>query len=566
MDQAEAARRVGTTLCNKWKLERLLGVGGMAAVYAAAHKIGRRDAIKILHPDVAKNAELRSRFELEAHVANRFRHPGAVEIRDVDATDDGCPFLVMELLEGESLADRAGKGVVPVDDVLRWVDELLDVLTAAHAQNIVHRDIKLDNLFVTTEGQLKVLDFGIARVRDAGRAGFAKTAMGAQLGTATYMPPEQVQGRDIDGRADLFAVGATMFRVLARRRIHEAKSEADMLVKMGTTPAPPLGSVAPFVPVSVQQIVDRALRFDRMDRYPDAATMRADVLAVRAGRPPPYAASQHDATGPASMATMALSAQALAAGPSSFAAPTRAPTAAGGAPSTVSAVISTTAAAPFADNPTRVELDTRSRAPSHLGPTPLPLSGPPTSSAPAPPFREDPTATGAAASMRSAAATAVSAPVTPMSPTSSRTPSPGFAPMSSRTGAPGLAPPPASIGFQMPQVNSAPPGLVGTLKSAGIVPLPDHAPPSRPLVDVRSAPARLPPRSNAPLWLFGGVFLLLGIALAAWLAWPTHEPPQPHTAPAAEPPGNAKDDEEGERDKHLRPQNNPQHPKKQQHH
>src|SRR5690348_3079899 len=108
MDDERAAceKRVGTTLRGKWTIDRLLGVGGMAAVYAATHKIGRREAIKILHPDVARSKELRDRFEREAKTVNKFRHPGVVEIRDIDATEDGAPFLVMELLEGESLGDR----------------------------------------------------------------------------------------------------------------------------------------------------------------------------------------------------------------------------------------------------------------------------------------------------------------------------------------------------------------------------------------------------------------------------------------------------------------------------
>src|SRR6201995_3785881 len=142
MEQAEAEQRVGQTLCGKWKLERLLGVGGMGAVYASVHKIGRHDAIKILHVDVAKNAELRARFEQEAHVANRFKHPGAVEIRDVDVTEDGCPLLVMELLDGQTLSDRARKSTIDLATLLRYVDELLDVLAAAHKEGIVHRDIK----------------------------------------------------------------------------------------------------------------------------------------------------------------------------------------------------------------------------------------------------------------------------------------------------------------------------------------------------------------------------------------------------------------------------------------
>ena len=285
-----AAARVGTTLCHKWTLEKLLGVGGMAAVYVANHKIGRREAIKILHREVAQQPDMLARFEQEAHAVNRFQHPGAVEIRDIDVAEDGSPFLVMELLSGESLGERVRRlGSLPLDEILRLTDELLDVLAAAHARGIIHRDIKLDNLFVQTDGRLKVLDFGIARIRD-GVPMKMRTRAGATLGTAPYMPPEQIKGLEIDARADLFAVGATMFRLIAKRRIHEAKTETEMLLKMASLPAPSLLSVAPETPPGVGAIVDRALRFEREQRYPDALTMQADVRAVRAGLPPPNAA------------------------------------------------------------------------------------------------------------------------------------------------------------------------------------------------------------------------------------------------------------------------------------
>ncbi len=289
-DETLAAARVGTTLCHKWTLEKLLGVGGMAAVYVANHKIGRREAIKILHREVAQQPDVLARFEQEAHAVNRFQHPGAVEIRDIDVAEDGSPFLVMELLSGESLGERVRRlGTLPLGEILRLTDELLDVLAAAHSHGIIHRDIKLDNLFVQTDGRLKVLDFGIARIRD-GMPMKMRTRAGATLGTAPYMPPEQIKGLEIDARADLFAVGATMFRLIARRRIHEAKTETEMLLKMASEPAPSLVSVAPETPPSVGLIVDRALRFDREERYPDALTMQADVRGVRAGLPPPNAA------------------------------------------------------------------------------------------------------------------------------------------------------------------------------------------------------------------------------------------------------------------------------------
>ncbi|WP_437707911.1 protein kinase [Sorangium sp. So ce448] len=289
MDDQELQRRVGTVLCGKWTIERLLGSGGMAAVYVGAHKIGRRDAIKILHPEIARMPELRARFDQEAQAVNRFVHPGAVEIRDIDTTADGCPFLVMELLDGESLAGYARRlGSVDMAELLGMVDGLLDVLAAAHAHGIIHRDIKPDNLFRLRDGRLKVLDFGVARVRQAA-ADYVRTRTGTTLGTVAYMPPEQVRGDEIDARADLFAVGATMFRLITKRRIHDASSDTDLVVKMATLPAPPLASVAPETPQWVCAIVDRALAFDRGERYPSATVMQQDVRAVLSGQPPAFA-------------------------------------------------------------------------------------------------------------------------------------------------------------------------------------------------------------------------------------------------------------------------------------
>jgi serine/threonine protein kinase len=282
--------RVGTIIRDKWTLVRLLGVGGMAAVYVGVHRIGRRDALKILHPEAAKSKEVCVRFEREAQAVNRFRHPGAVEIRDIDVTEDGAPFLVMELLVGESLGDRVSRaGKLPVAEVLSHVDQALDVLAAAHEQGIIHRDIKPANLFLTTEGQIKVLDFGLARMHEI-TVDSLRTKEGTTLGTTPYMPPEQARGRAIDTRADIFAVGATMFRLLAGRYLHEAGSAFELLLKMGRDPAPSLRSVAPDIPEQVAMVVDRAIAFDRDQRYPDARSMLADVRAVAKGALPPTAA------------------------------------------------------------------------------------------------------------------------------------------------------------------------------------------------------------------------------------------------------------------------------------
>ncbi|GMV12141.1 MAG: hypothetical protein AMXMBFR56_03650 [Polyangiaceae bacterium] len=281
--------RSGDAVGGGWQLGRLLGSGGMASVYAATDPAGRQAAIKLLHPEMARRRELKERFLREAYVANRIGHPSVVKI--LDHADGPDVFLVVELLEGEPLSARLGRASeLSVRDLLGFADQILDALGAAHQAGVIHRDIKPDNVFVTTEGKVKILDFGIARVIDDVPSEF-KTRTGLALGTIPYMAPEQALGRrgKVDGRTDLFALGALLFRALAGRRIHEEPSEAELLVAMATKPAPRLADVAPNVPGAVCAIVDRALAFSQEARYPDAATMRRDVQAVLGGQVPPFA-------------------------------------------------------------------------------------------------------------------------------------------------------------------------------------------------------------------------------------------------------------------------------------
>src|SRR5688572_3397846 len=243
-----AEKRVGQTLANKWTIDKLIDVGGMAAVYQATHRNGKRVAIKMLHPFIAAHEDVRERFLREGYVANQVDHPGAVSVLDDDTTEDGAAFLVMELLEGDSLEGcmtRNG-GTLPISDVLAVADQVLDVLGAFHQRNVIHRDIKPGNLFVTKAGVVKVLDFGLARLRDP-RVGGAPTASGIVLGTAAYMPPEQAQGKatEVDARADIFAVGAVMFRALSGRQVHDARSATERLFQAMKEKAKSLGVVAP---------------------------------------------------------------------------------------------------------------------------------------------------------------------------------------------------------------------------------------------------------------------------------------------------------------------------------
>jgi serine/threonine-protein kinase len=279
--QALRARaRLGMVLQEKWKLDSVLGVGGMAAVYAATHRNGKRVAVKMLHAELGHDEELKKRFLQEGYAANTIQHEGAVSVLDDDTAPDGSAFIVMELLEGETIEqrwERSGR-VLPLPEVLAIADQLLDVLATAHAKNVVHRDIKPENLFLTKGGVLKVLDFGIARVHEAQQARATSTRAGMVMGTPAFMAPEQARGRwdEVDGRTDLWAVGATMFTLLSGRFVHQGTSGNEQLILSATTHAPPLTSLAN-VPGPVAAIVDRALAFEKERRWPDAATMQEAV-------------------------------------------------------------------------------------------------------------------------------------------------------------------------------------------------------------------------------------------------------------------------------------------------
>ncbi len=203
-----ASSRVGTVIKERWRLEAVLGIGGMATVYVAIHQRNRkRVAIKMLHAEMSADPQVTMRFTREGYVANTVRHPGAVSVIDDDTTEDGAPFLVMELLEGQtvdSLWEKSGK--LAPSDVLAITNQLLDVLAAAHAKGVLHRDLKPENLFLTKDGQLKVLDFGIARLRElaAGQSPGA-TCAGSLLGTPAFMAPEQARAhwQEVDERTDL---------------------------------------------------------------------------------------------------------------------------------------------------------------------------------------------------------------------------------------------------------------------------------------------------------------------------------------------------------------------------
>ena len=283
--EIDAPARVGQVLRDKYTLERVLGVGGMAAVYAASHRNGRKVAIKILHRELSLNKEVRERFLREGQAATAVGHPGAVAVLDDDVSEDGAAFLVMELLDGgsaEELAERRG-GRLPLADVCSIGDQLLEVLDAAHRNGIVHRDIKPANLFITRHGRVKVLDFGIAKLRQTSAARATQT--GIMLGTPAFMAPEQALGRvaNIDARTDIWSVGSTLFALASGRSVHEAATAQETVIWAATKPAPSFASVMSSAPPELVSVIDRALSFEKDGRWPSAAAMREAFVAASRG-------------------------------------------------------------------------------------------------------------------------------------------------------------------------------------------------------------------------------------------------------------------------------------------
>jgi serine/threonine protein kinase/tetratricopeptide (TPR) repeat protein len=288
-----ARSKLGTVLRGKYRLDSILGFGGMAVVYRATHRNRAQLAVKMLHPELSVNADVRSRFLREGYAANSVNHPGAVLVVDDDIAEDGAAFLVMELLVGataEALLE-GHRPSLPLPAAVSIVHQLLDVLASAHAAGIVHRDIKPANLLVTRDGTVKVLDFGIARVLETALGAGQVTGGGLPLGTPAYMAPEQAVARsaDIDAQTDVWAAGATLFTLASGDLVHDGPTPAQILVYSATRPSRSLAEVAPAVPAAIAAVVDRALAFDKKDRWPSAAAMR-DALggAYRAvfGAPP----------------------------------------------------------------------------------------------------------------------------------------------------------------------------------------------------------------------------------------------------------------------------------------
>ncbi|MEZ4311360.1 MAG: protein kinase [Polyangiaceae bacterium] len=282
-DERQLARaRVGQILQRKWRLDGLLGTGGMAAVYAATHRNGSRAALKIMHRELSADPAIRERFLREGYVANKVDHPGRVAILDDDISEDNEPFLVMELLDGETVQQlwKRQNRRLSIGEAMWIATEVLGTLDAFHAQGIVHRDLKPANVFLTRDGAVKILDYGVARLDQPGTD---RTRAGTALGTPSFMAPEQAMGLtdEIDARADVFSVGATLYALLSGQRLHQGRSDNEAFLLAATTPAPSLARIAPFLPVDVIALVDKALSWDPRNRFESAAAMRKQTAALQ---------------------------------------------------------------------------------------------------------------------------------------------------------------------------------------------------------------------------------------------------------------------------------------------
>ncbi len=302
-----------------------LGAGGMGEVYRARDsRLGRDVAIKVLPAALAASPEARQRFEREAQTISQLAHPHICALYDVGREGD-TEYLVMELLEGETLSDRLAKGPLPLEQTLRFGQEIADALDKAHRQGIVHRDLKPGNVMLTKSG-VKLLDFGLARaVEPAAEHGSltslptqrALTQEGTILGTFQYMAPEQLEGRPADGRTDIFAFGAVLYEMATGRKAFSGATQASLITAIMSAEPPPPSSVQPASPPVLDRIVKTCLAKDPEERWQSAGDLRrelrwiAEASQASAAPGPASAPRRAPASSAWKLATVAL---ALAAG------------------------------------------------------------------------------------------------------------------------------------------------------------------------------------------------------------------------------------------------------------
>jgi len=265
-----------------------LGSGGMGVVYRARDEsLGRLVAIKFISEHLLTDSGAIDRFRREARAASALNHPNICTIYEIGEWD-GQPFMAMEYIEGESLATRLERGPLPVNEVIDLSIQLADALAAAHGAGIIHRDLKPANLFLTGRSAVKILDFGLAKIvsqNDAGatqhRSDLLRTSPGSVVGTIAYMSPEQARGEALDGRSDLFSLGAVIYEMATGRQAFGGSSPATSFDGILNQTPPPASRTRPDLPPELDAILAKALEKDRDLRYQSAADLRADLSRLR---------------------------------------------------------------------------------------------------------------------------------------------------------------------------------------------------------------------------------------------------------------------------------------------
>jgi eukaryotic-like serine/threonine-protein kinase len=269
-------------LGGRYALAEPLGRGGMATVYRGTDTVlGRQVAIKVLADTLARDPSFVERFRREARAAAGLTHPGVVTVFD-HGSEGETNYIVMELIEGPTLAELLRRGSLGTERTVAIGDAILAALEAAHARGLVHRDVKPGNVMLTSAGDVKVMDFGIVRSLDAATL----TGTGTVVGSASYLAPEQVRGLPADGRSDLYAVGCVLYEALAGRPPFTGSSAVSVAHQHVSSEPAPLSRLAS-VPAALEGVVMRALAKDPEDRYADAGQMRAalSTTTVQAGEP-----------------------------------------------------------------------------------------------------------------------------------------------------------------------------------------------------------------------------------------------------------------------------------------
>ncbi|MGA7376228.1 MAG: serine/threonine-protein kinase, partial [Candidatus Sulfotelmatobacter sp.] len=277
-------------IVSHYRIQEKLGAGGMGVVYKAEDiRLGRLVALKFLPENTAIDAHALERFKREARTASALDHPNICTIYEIDE-DQGRPFIAMQLLEGQTLADRIGDQPVPLATLLDWALQISDALQAAHAKGIMHRDIKPANIFITTRDQAKIMDFGLAKLELSDLAGSSAptrsmdaqlTHTGATIGTVAYMSPEQARGESLDARTDLFSFGLLLYEMATGKQAFSGPTWAVTVhAILGQAPVS-LNESMPGLPHRLQEIIDKALVKNRDLRYQTAAEIHRDLLQLK---------------------------------------------------------------------------------------------------------------------------------------------------------------------------------------------------------------------------------------------------------------------------------------------